>query len=162
MPFLSACALRSAIPYPKIMLLEETVLYEDLRNYADRNAIVKSVHYTISLFNTDIDPGCASIDVSPGPGFRKPDPGSSHDSSYVCGNEHCVTYTDLQCGLWNHLDGFNGQGCHGHRSMVKVVTWYLISDSLPHFLSLLLLFSVLFFPSLLSFPSCLSYFRILS
>ena len=45
-----------------------------------------------NIFNTDIDPGCAfidaspgetSIDVSSGPGFRKPGPGSSHDSGYV-------------------------------------------------------------------------------
>ena len=36
-----------------------------------------------NIFNTDIDPGCASIEASPGPGFRKPSPGSSHDSSYV-------------------------------------------------------------------------------
>ncbi len=44
------------------------------------------------LFNTDIDPGGdfmesdsgeTSIDAPPGPGFRKPGPGSSDDSSYV-------------------------------------------------------------------------------
>ena len=45
-----------------------------------------------NIFNTDIDPGGdfvgpdsreAFINVSSGPGFRKPGPGSSHDSSYV-------------------------------------------------------------------------------
>ncbi len=35
------------------------------------------------IFNTDIDPGCDSIEVSSGPDIRKPGPGSSHDSSYV-------------------------------------------------------------------------------
>ena len=43
-------------------------------------------------FNTDIDPGSdfmepdsgeTSIDASSGPSFRKPGPGSSHDSGYV-------------------------------------------------------------------------------
>ena len=45
-----------------------------------------------NIFNTDIDPGGdftepdsgeTSINAYPGPGFRKPGPGSGHDSSYV-------------------------------------------------------------------------------
>ena len=45
-----------------------------------------------STFDTDIDPECGfmestsgdtSIDASPGSDFRKPSPGSRHDSSYV-------------------------------------------------------------------------------
>ncbi len=45
-----------------------------------------------NIFNTDIDPGGdfmepdsgeTSIEVSSGSAFRKPGPGSSHESSYV-------------------------------------------------------------------------------
>ena len=51
---------------------------------------MKNLEY--NTFNTDIDPGGdfmesasgeTSINASPGPGFRKPGPGSSHESSYV-------------------------------------------------------------------------------
>ncbi len=66
------------------------------------SALEIALIWKTNIFNTDIDPGSdfvgpdsgeASIDASPGPGFRKPGPGSSHDSSYVW----CKGYHLAEC-----------------------------------------------------------------